>query len=104
PAVVLLSATRLRLDHSNQSLTVTRVANGNNQAAAHSELRNQRLRNRWPTRSNEYSVVRSMCRPPKCSVKALDRCVVNLQLTNSRLCFAREIGDALDRVDLRCNA
>src|ERR1043166_6508194 len=90
----------LSLDDANQSLTLARVSNGHHETPAHLELRNQRVRNCWTTRSNEYRIVRRVCRPTECAVKTFNGGVVDSELSNSCLRFACKIADAFDRINL----
>ena len=79
----------------------TRVSDGNDQPSANSELRNQRFRNCWTTSGDEYAVVRSMRGPAKRAVETFHSRIVDFQLANTRLRLAREIANALDRINLR---
>src|ERR1700755_281325 len=91
----------LGLDDANQSLTLTRLTDWNYEPPVHFELRNQRVRNSWTTGSNENRVVRCVRGPTERAVKTLHCCVVDSELSNSRLSFAREFADAFDRINLR---
>src|SRR5215510_7511794 len=90
----------LSLDDANQPLTLTRFADRHHQTSAQLELRNQRIRNSWATRGDENRVVRSVCCPAECTVKTFYGGVVNSKLSNSRLCFARQLTDSFNRVNL----
>ena len=99
-AVVFYRAPLFGLDYAYQPLTVTRLAHGNNQSAADLQLRYQRLGNRWSTGGDQYAVVRRVRGPAERAVETLDRSVVDPQLADACLRFAREIGDALDGINL----
>src|SRR5215213_8808951 len=98
--MIFFSRSTIGFNDANQSLTVTRVAHWNDKTPARFELRNQWFRNCWTTSSHEDRVVRSVCRPTECAVKTLYGGVVDSERANSRLCFAREVTDAFDRVNL----
>src|SRR6185369_10494967 len=90
-------------DDANQSLTLTRLAHRHDETPSEFELRKQWIRNCWTTGSNEDGVVRSVCGPTECAVKTFHRGVVDSELANSRLGFAREVTDTFNRVNLRCD-
>src|SRR6185503_11957407 len=79
-AVIFFLAPSFGLYHSNQSLTLTRIADRNNQSPAHFQLCDQWLRNSWTTGSDQDSIVRRICCPTECAVKTLYGGVVDLEL------------------------
>src|SRR5690242_7960575 len=88
-------------EDTNQTLTLTRVAHWHDKTTAEFELRNQWIRNCWTTGRDENGIVRSVRSPTKCAVKTFHRSVVDSELSNSRLSFAREVANAFNRVNLR---
>src|SRR5678815_1654614 len=90
----------LSFNNADQSLTLARLTYRHHQTPTQLELRNQWLRNCWTTGSNQNPVVRRVCSPAQRTVKTLHGRVVNSQLPDPCLCFAGEIADALDRVNL----
>src|ERR1043166_8060466 len=98
--MVFFFRSALSLDNANQSLTLTRVAHRHHETSAHLQLCKQWFRNCWTTGSNEDGVVRSVCRPSERTVRTLYGSVVDSELSNSCLCFARKIADAFNRINL----
>src|SRR5687767_12248707 len=85
---------------ANQSLTLARITHRHYQTAAYFELRDQRFRNCWTTGSNQNPVVGRVSGPAKCTVKTFHCSVVNSEFPDPGLCFAREVADAFDGVNL----
>ena len=99
--VILLATSGRSFDYAYRSLTITRIADGRDQPPSDLELRNQGLRNRWSTSSDEYAIVWSMRCPTKRTVETFNSCVVDFQLANPSLRLARKIADAFDCINLR---
>src|ERR1051325_2701522 len=101
--MIFFSRSTFSFDDADQPLTLARLTDGHHQTPAHFELRNQRIRNGWTTGSDEDRVVRGVRRPAECAVKTLYGRVVNSELSDSCLGFARQLSDPFNRIDLRCD-
>src|SRR5215471_11542319 len=89
------------LDYAHETLTLTSITDWNHQASANFQLHNQRLRNQRPAGGNENRVVGRVRSPTEGSVESFDGRVVDSESANPRLCFARELAEPFDRVNLR---
>src|SRR5688572_23317324 len=98
--VVFFAVTVFCFNDSYQSLRFTRFADGHNQPPANLQLHSQRLRYAWTTSGYDDRIVRRVRGPAECAIETFNCGVVDLELTNTRLRFAREIADAFDRVNL----
>ena len=94
--MLLFLVALFRLDNANKSLRFARRSYRNHQSPANLQLRDQRLRNVWSARRDEDRVVGRVRTPTECAVKTLYRGVVDVQLSDPRLRFAREIGNPFD--------
>src|SRR6266496_1156454 len=99
-AVVLFPCALVCLDHANEALHLTQFANGNHQPATNLELRYQRFRNAGTGSGNEDCIVWCMRCPAERAIEAFDRCVVDFQQPDSRLCVMRKFSYTLNRINL----
>src|SRR5712692_6634075 len=89
-----------RLDHAHQTLRLARFANRNYQTTTDLQLRDQGIGHAWSTSRDQNSIVRCMCVPAERAVKSLDRRIVDPKFAYAGLRFARQLADALNRVNL----
>src|SRR5215472_1852979 len=102
-AVLLDLLTGLTLNHPHQLLRLA-LADRNHQAPAEFQLRDQWFGDARTTGSYQDCFVRTVSAPTQGSVKRLHRGVVDTQLANARLRFARQFAQAFDSVNLRTQA
>ena len=74
---------RFRLDHSHQFLRFAGFANRNHQTAADFQLRDQWIRNPWPTGRDQDSVIGPVRIPSQRAIESLDRGIIDSQFAES---------------------
>src|SRR5207244_1357112 len=93
--------TGLSINHADKFLRLASLADRDDQATAHFQLRHQRIANAWSACGYQNCIVRTMRAPPERPIECLDRRVVNPEFAYPSLRFACEFADAFNRINLR---